>query len=119
MLVFNRTNYKQQPENIRIRQLRRRIQRQVLRPVSRYKPRSGGLVWPGDYLRLEAIKAPVLKTNSTSLTEKKGSSLGQIRKKKGRTLQEWQIQPKRYLFEKHNLKVLKKRIEKSMNLNIS
>ena len=39
-----------------------------------------------------------------------------IRKKKRRTLQEWQIQPKRYFYEKHNLKVLKKRIEKSMTL---
>jgi hypothetical protein len=106
-------------ENLRIRQLRRRIQRQVLRPILRYKPRAGGIVWPGDYLRLETVKVPVLnnleasKTNLSSVN----SSNSQIRKKKRRAIQEWQIQPKKYLREKHNLKVLKKRLQKSQNFN--
>jgi uncharacterized membrane protein len=30
-------------------------------------------------------------------------------------IQEWQIQPKKYLLQKHNLKVLKKRLEKAQN----
>jgi hypothetical protein len=119
---------KQPNENIRVRQLRRRVQRQVYRPVWRSRPRAGGFVWPGDYLRLESVKAAPLKSTPTiplnkneNLLESENSqtSSRKIRKKNRRTLQEWQIQPKRYLFEKHNLKVLKKRIEKSMNLKIS
>lgn len=112
-------NTKPNAENLRIRQLRRRVQRQVLRPVARYKPRPGGFVWPGDYLRLENTKAPTLKLNQSqmpSLNENK-STLG--RKKKRRTIQEWQVQPKKYLLQKHNLKVLKKRLQQSQNFNLS
>jgi len=113
------TDSKQNADNLRLRQLRRRVQRQVYRPVWRYRPRAGGFVWPGDYLRLELVKAPQLVCgiseknleNSKTLTRK-------IRKKKRRTLQEWQIQPKKYLLEKHNLKVLKKRLEKSSQFNM-
>jgi hypothetical protein len=106
-------------ENLRIRQLRRRIQRQVLRPILRYKPRSGGLVWPGDYLRLETVKVPVLNNLDMSKANLSSgnSTNSQIRKKKRRAIQEWQIQPKKYLREKHNLKVLKKRLQKSQNFN--
>ena len=114
---------KQPNENIRVRQLRRRVQRQVYRPVWRSRPRAGGFVWPGDYLRLELVKASPLKSipatmnkNETLLeSDTTQSSTRKIRKKNRRTLQEWQIQPKRYFFEKHNLKVLKKRLEKSIN----
>jgi hypothetical protein len=112
-------NTKPNAENLRIRQLRRRVQRQVLRPVARYKPRPGGFVWPGDYLRLESTKAPTLKLNSNqmpSVNENK-STVG--RKKKRRTIQEWQVQPKKYLLQKHNLKVLKKRLQQSQNFNLS
>lgn len=109
---------KQTVENLRIRQLRRRIQRQVLRPIWRYKPRAGGFVWPGDYLRLESVKAPLLKINNEATNTKISSTKSnlQIRKKKRRNIQEWQIQPKKYLLQKHNLKVLKKTLEKSQNL---
>ena len=115
------TDSKQSTENLRLRQLRRRVQRQVFRPISRYRPRAGGFVWPGDYLRLELVKAPQLNTTPISsvgtqenidLSQQENSSR-KIRKKKRRTLQEWQIQPKKYLLEKHNIKVLKKRLKKS------
>lgn len=109
---------KQTSENLRIRQLRRRIQRQVLRPIWRYKPRAGGFIWPGDYLRLESVKAPTLKISQESPNNKISSTPNlQVRKKKRRNIQEWQIQPKKYLLQKHNLKVLKKRLQKSQNLN--
>lgn len=115
------TDSKQTTENLRLRQLRRRVQRQVFRPIWRYKPRSGGFVWPGDYLRLELVKAPFLNTGTILSTENPEISKPQaketkIRKKKRRTIQEWQIQPKKYLLEKHNMKVLKKRFEKSMQI---
>jgi hypothetical protein len=120
---------KQSADNLRVRQLRRRVQRQVFRPVWRYRPRSGGFVWPGDYLRLELVKAPQLHSsvhsNSASVEgatvsppESPPTLSRKIRKKKRRTLQEWQIQPKKYLLEKHNRKVLKKRLEKSINFKI-
>lgn len=114
--------------SLRVRQLRRRIQRQIIRTVWRYKPRAGGFVWPGDYLRLESVKAPKLQQHSSSsknllldqgkleLTVK-GSELVKERRKtkrkKKRILQEWPIQPKKYLLEKHNIRVLKKKLEKA------
>lgn len=116
---------KQQSENLRVRQLRRRVQRQVYRPIWRSRPRAGGFVWPGDYLRLEFVKASPLKSTTGSLEndtlsqESSQNSSRKIRKKTRRTLQEWQVQPKKYLFEKHNCKVFKTRIEKSLNLNNS
>jgi len=112
---------KQQADNLRIRQLRRRVQRQVLRPVWRYRPRAGGLTWPGDYLRLELVQAPVLTglTDSNILVDqvvnKDSSRKRKTRKKKRRTIQEWQIQPKKYLLRKHNVQVLKKRLQKAHN----
>nr|YP_009632265.1 hypothetical chloroplast RF1 [Parallela transversalis]AYQ22854.1 hypothetical chloroplast RF1 [Parallela transversalis] len=122
-------------DNLRIRQLRRRVQRQVLRPVWRYRPQAGGFIWPGDYLRLEAVKLPRLKSTKDLLNEEKqlagvqlqaSSGQGQkevglqairrkLQTKKKRKLTSWQIQPKKYLVEKHNVKVLKRRLERSQN----
>ena len=126
-----KTSSKQQTPLLRVKQLRRRVQRQVLRSVWRYRPRAGGFVWPGDYLKLELVKAPKLQKpelqNQTFLptdgtltkTQNEGGNLPQrtssprSKKKKKRALVEWQIQPKKYLYEKHNIKVLKKKLEKA------
>jgi hypothetical protein len=109
--------------SLRVKQLRRRVQRQIIRTVWRYKPRAGGFVWPGDYLRLELVKAPKLKQQGSLLAanslidqdkqELTGKEKRKTKRKKKRTLQEWQIQPKKYLLEKHNLRVLKKKLEKA------
>lgn len=115
-----------QPTNIRMKQLRRRVQRQILRSVLRYKPRAGGFVWPGDYLKLELVKAPKLniKTSSDSvkdLTKNTDDALRsgplKVKRKKKRNIQEWQIQPKKYLLQKHNYNVIKKKLEKAQRLN--
>jgi hypothetical protein len=126
----NKLSNKSSRDNLRLRQLRRRVQRQVFRPVWRYKPQAGGFIWPGDYLRLDQIKAPKLQTiekNTTQeflkseafresgFSETKTKKQRKIRKKKRRIIPEWQIQPKKYLLTKHNMKVLKKRLEKSQN----
>jgi hypothetical protein len=100
-------------DNLRLRQLRRRVQRQVFRPVWRYKPQAGGFIWPGDYLRLDSIKAS--KLGAIEKSSNKTVSSRKTRKKKRRMIPEWQIQPKKYLLQKHNIKVLKKRLEKSHN----
>lgn len=123
--------------SLRVKQLRRRVQRQIIRSVWRYKPRAGGFVWPGDYLRLELVKAPKLQlgnfkegkikqdkdeTNISkaqpmlsklSITSVGSPTLSKTKRKKKRALQEWQIQPKKYLYEKHNIRVLKKKLEKA------
>jgi hypothetical protein len=112
-----------QTNMLRVKQLRRRVQRQIIRTVWRYRPRAGGFVWPGDYLKLETVKAPLLKQSNefAQIDINKRSSREATRKiskrKKKRTLPEWQIQPKKYLLEKHNLKVLKKKLEKTGKLN--
>ena len=119
--------------SLRVKQLRRRVQRQIIRTVWRYKPRAGGFVWPGDYLRLELVKAPKLQqvkvdsdsnlkikgavddsvNSGTSVMAEQNKQSSKTKRKKKRTLQEWQIQPKKYLLEKHNLRVLKKKLEKA------
>nr|YP_009629552.1 hypothetical chloroplast RF1 [Chlorococcum tatrense]AYQ94336.1 hypothetical chloroplast RF1 [Chlorococcum tatrense] len=131
---------KQQQPSMRVKQLRRRVQRQILRSVWRYRPRAGGFVWPGDYLKLELVKAPKLQSSSlqassiaTSKSSKQSASaegllssqrvatqdpsqnstIKKQKRKKKRTLVEWQIQPKKYLYEKHNIKVLKKKLLQS------
>nr|YP_009184603.1 hypothetical chloroplast RF1 [Treubaria triappendiculata]ALO62678.1 hypothetical chloroplast RF1 [Treubaria triappendiculata] len=117
---------KQQSQSLRIRQLRRRIQRQVFAPVARYKPKAGGFIWPGDYLRLELMRGPKLKTtkikalesnknnNVDYVTDKRLQGKQRRRKKrKKRKLEEWIIQPKKHLYQKHNIQVLKNRLEKS------
>ena len=131
-----------QPANLRIKQLRRRVQRQIIRSVWRYKPRAGGFVWPGDYLKLELVKAPKLdtKTNLETLDKlestlnsfplppeggkhskgentKLRSNPVKVKRKKKRSIQEWQIQPKKYLLQKHNYNVIKKKLEKAQRLN--
>jgi hypothetical protein len=106
-------------ENVRIRQLRRRVQRQVIRPVLRYKPKAGGFTWPGDYLRFELVKAPILATSTnTALDTNRQTKSRKTKKKKRKAIQEWQIQPKKYLLQKHNLRVLRKRLQKSQNASI-
>ena len=118
------SNNKQQP-NIRVKQLRRRVQRQLIRSVWRYKPRSGGFVWPGDYLKLEQVKAPKLMRKSSdkesrlleTTNETISSNFIKTKRKKKRNIQEWQIQPKTYLLEKHNFNVIKKKLEKAYRSN--
>ena len=120
---------------LRVKQLRRRVQRQILRSVWRYRPRAGGFVWPGDYLKFELIKAPKLVTNtsqsildnsiifdSSNQTKDEINIVSDIKRKtkrkKKRSLVEWQIQPKKYLYEKHNINVLKKKLKKAQSIEI-
>ena len=113
-------NNKQNP-NLRVKQLRRRVQRQIIRSVWRYRPRAGGFVWPGDYLKLEQVKASKLNLNISNInnTNTAGTSnILKVKRKKKRNIQEWQIQPKKYLLQKHNLRVLRKRLQKSQNASI-
>lgn len=114
-----------QPTNIRMKQLRRRVQRQIIRSAWRYRPRAGGFVWPGDYLKLELVKAPRLSSNlentlleiDSNETNKLRASSTKVKRKKKRNLQEWQIQPKKYLLERHNYNVIKKKLEKAQRSN--
>jgi hypothetical protein len=120
-------NNKQTP-NLRVKQLRRRVQRQIIRSVWRYRPRAGGFVWPGDYLKLEQVKAPKLNSSllrgrlnkqqdTSNIDVKTASQTLKVKRKKKRNIQEWQIQPKKYLLEKHNLNAIKKKLEKANRSN--
>ena len=130
-----RDELKQQTSMTRLKQLRRRVHRQILRSVWRYRPRAGGFVWPGDYLKLELVKAPKLQQSLAALAaEGQGTQLQahlsqqdtvssslaksfetkrKIKRKRKRNLVEWQIQPKKYFYQKHNFKVLKQKLEKA------
>ena len=119
--------------SLRVKQLKRRVQRQIIRSVWRYRPRAGGFVWPGDYLKLELTRMPRLKSPNKdnqnyranrAIEDRAGYAPGadspdsslikrKSKRTKKRTLVEWQVQPKNYLLEKHNIKVLKKRLETS------
>jgi hypothetical protein len=121
-----KNNSSKQGPNLRVKQVRRRVQRQIIRSVWRYKPRAGGFVWPGDYLKLEQVKTVKLKSSlernnytlDQGLLDKnlKSTSL-KVKRKKKQNIQEWQIQPKKYLLEKHNLNIIKKKLEKANRLN--
>ncbi len=109
--------------SLRVKQLKRRVQRQTIRSVWRYRPRAGGFVWPGDYLKMELVKAPKLKqmdlSKETLVQNEKDSRVDdstlkrKTKRKKKRTLVEWQIQPKKYHYAKHNMNVLKRKLEKA------
>lgn len=105
---------KQDSTNMRIRRLRKRVKQQIIRINPRYKPNTGGVIWPGDYLRLEEKKAPQLNSQLNEV-----ESVSVQRKQPKRLLKELllPLQPKKYLLQKHNLKVLKRRLEKAQNLN--
>jgi hypothetical protein len=85
---------------LRLRQLRRREFQQILKPLQRYIPQNGGFTWPGDYLRLEVVLMPKLKATNV----KKTSLLQKI------NVQPVGIMPRKYLIEKHNILVLKKKL---------
>ena len=57
----------------------------------------------------------VTKKDESKPINKRRKNNPVLRKKKSRVIQEWQLQPKKYLLEKHNLLVLKKRLQKSQN----
>jgi hypothetical protein len=98
-----KSNKRVKTNPLRLRQLRRREFQQILKPIQRYIPRNGGFTWPGDYLRLEVVEMPKLKT----VNSKKTSLKQKI------NVQPVGIMPRRYLIEKHNINVLKKKLEKA------
>lgn len=113
------TNKRLKTNPQRLRQLHRREFQQILKPTQRYQPRNGGFTWPGDYLRLESIEMPKLKliplsenllTDKTNTSERK--STGSTTKQKI-AVPPVGVMPRRYLIEKHNINVLKKKLEKA------
>ena len=116
--------FKETTDSLRTRRLKRRTLRQTIRPLLPYFPRNGGISWPGDYLQNEFVDAPLLETTNSFTAEQSlnnnsinNSPLTQTRKIEAKKTQKfittWQMQPKKYLLEKHNLKVLKKKLEKA------
>nr|BBQ09629.1 hypothetical chloroplast protein RF1 [Volvocales sp. NrCl902] len=110
-------------QNTRLRQLRTRVQRLTIKTVWRYRPRAGGFVWPGDYLRLEKVTAPML--NKTTLQEKQvqqgRDSINQKEKVKHKrspnikiraNLPEWSVQSKEYLKDRQEQLSYKRKIFK-------
>jgi len=89
----------------RLRRKQRRGLKQRLKQIQRYLPRYGGFTWPGDYLRLEVIGLPILK--NTNVKQRRLKKFGYL-----------PVEPlsRKYLIEKHNIKVLKKKLEKAYNL---
>lgn len=126
---LSKDNDKSKAENIRIRQLKSRSLRQRIRPISRYKPKAGGYVWPGDYLRFENVASPsyqvldifekrqekAIKNQKTQefRTEEEIPITRKVDEDPEIQIQQWQLQPKNYLIQKHNIKVLKKRLVQS------
>jgi hypothetical protein len=102
-----KSNKRVKTNPLRLRQLRRREFQQILKPSQRYIPRNGGFTWPGDYLRLEVVEMPKLKTNNVKKTSLKQKI----------NVQPVGIMPRKYLIEKHNIKVLKKKLEKAHSTN--
>jgi hypothetical protein len=98
-----KSNKRVKTNPLRLRQLRRREFQQILKPIQRYIPHNGGFSWPGDYLRLEIVEMPKLKNTNLKKTSLKQKI----------NVQPVGIMPRKYLIEKHNIKVLKKKFEKA------
>nr|QKN19291.1 hypothetical chloroplast RF1 [Eudorina cylindrica] len=98
-----KSNKRVKTNPLRLRQLRRREFQQILKPIQRYIPHNGGFSWPGDYLRLEIVEMPKLKNANVKKTSLKQKI----------NVQPVGIMPRKYLVEKHNIKVLKKKFEKA------
>jgi hypothetical protein len=102
----------------RLRQLRRRVSRQVLKTVPRRRPRAGGFIWPGDYLRLEQTESPklILKNNivlNDHISKDINKQKIPRKMEKKSILLDLYVQPRKYLLEQHNIKVIKKKLEKA------
>lgn len=127
--IKKETGYATKVEEVRKRRgmsLRRRKLRQVFPKISRYRPLNGGFVWPGEYLMLEQSKVPKLKQinleninlqDQLKVKKSKSKKLRRKIKRKSRNIAQWNIQPKKYLLQKHNIKVLKKKLQKSYRTN--
>nr|QIA46862.1 hypothetical chloroplast RF1 [Pandorina colemaniae] len=98
---------------LRLRQLRRREFQQILKPIQRYIPQNGGFAWPGDYLRLEIVDMPKLKSTTQNKTKNNLNTKSQSVEQRKINLQPVGIMSRKYLIEKHNIKVLKKKLEKA------
>lgn len=98
-----KSNKRVKTNPLRLRQLRRREFQQILKPIQLYIPHNGGFTWPGDYLRLEIVQMPKLKSTNTKKTSLKQKI----------NVQPVGIMSRKYLIEKHNIKVLKKKLEKA------
>jgi len=102
-------------DTIRRRKIRRRIFKQVFKPMSRFQPRFGGYIWPGDYPKLELLSLPkLLKENEEKITSIKQK---RSRKEKRRLKGVIGDLPHKYLLKKHNVLVLKKKLEKAQRKN--
>ena len=97
---------------LRLRQLRRREFQQILKPIQRYVPQNGGFAWPGDYLRLETVDMPKLKTTNQNQTNT-NINTAKPQDQRKINVQPVGIMSRKYLIEKHNIKVLKKKLEKA------
>jgi hypothetical protein len=96
----------------RVRQSRRRIFRGVIKPRMWLRPYIGGFVWPNDYLRLE-LKRIIKIEQANQQNENKGRTF-QRKNKKGIRNEYimYQTHPKKFLIERHNIKVIKRKLEK-------
>ena len=120
------SNYTIKLEEVRKRRgmaLRRRKLRQVFPVIRRFKTLNGGFVWPGTYLLLEQRNEPKMHItpNDIQKASLERKSLNRSRRKKQRrkikrktrAIAQWNIQPKKYLLQKHNQKVIKKKLQKA------
>jgi hypothetical protein len=118
---------------VRLRQLRRREFQQVYKPLQRFQPRYGGFVWPGDYLRLDIIPMPKLQslkslyTNSSPSSNNSGLEQSASNPALSNKIKSWLkptkinvqpvgLLPRKYLIQKHNIKVLKKKYALGLKL---
>nr|QIA46925.1 hypothetical chloroplast protein RF1 [Volvulina compacta] len=114
--VKTKSNQRVTTNPLRLRQLRRREFQQILKPIQSYMPEHGGFTWPGDYLRLDIIEMPKLKSNYSQELRDSDKTLLDLSQQRKINVQPVGIMPRQYLIEKHNIKVLKKKLEKAYSL---
>jgi hypothetical protein len=113
---LNQPKTRVKTDTIRRRKLRRKMFKQVYKPIQRFQPRYGGFTWSGDYPRLEWTNMP--KLGFENKENKKTQSIQRKRAtKQKRRLSMVGDLPHKYLLKKHNILVLKKKLEKAQRSN--
>nr|YP_009184736.1 hypothetical chloroplast RF1 [Oogamochlamys gigantea]ALO62825.1 hypothetical chloroplast RF1 [Oogamochlamys gigantea] len=110
----NQPKIRVKTDTIRRRKARRKMFKQVYKPIKRFQPRFGGYTWPGDYPRLVWTDLPRLELEQLDNLEKIRRK--QVNKEKRRLGMVGDL-PHKYLLKKHNVIVLKKKLEKAQRSN--
>lgn len=117
-LSQRKTNIK--VDTTRRRKLRTKVFRQVYKQITRFQPRYGGYMWPGNYPKLDITQYPFLEKKEIVQTSNEVIKR-KVNYKDKKNVSTGILVPVgsnyKYLIKKHNILVIKKKLEKAQRSN--